>query len=370
MMRDRIGVGIVGLSASGRWAATAHVPALRAIPDFEIRGLAASNRDSAAAAAAKFDIGFHTDTAAELTQQPDIDLIVIAVKLPYHYALAKAAIDAGKMVYCEWPLGVDLAEARKLASLAAESGVKTFVGLQAPSAPPIRYLEQLLSDGYVGDVLSTSVLGALGVPWSDHVPPGSEYLQDKRNGATMLSIPLAHTLEGMRSVLGDFATLSATLAIRRKQACIAGTEKILPVTVPDQVAVTGILEGGAFANIHYRAVSSRNTGFLWEISGTKGDLIVRGKTGHLQYGMIDIFGGRNGGKEVTALPVPDRFTLVDLPKDSLSYTVGHAYLNVLNDIRNETQNVPSFIDALGTHALIETIERASDTGQRQTFRRS
>jgi predicted dehydrogenase len=55
---NKIGVGIVGLSAKRGWANLAHVPALRKLPDFELRGLTASSRHSAQEAAAKFGVPF------------------------------------------------------------------------------------------------------------------------------------------------------------------------------------------------------------------------------------------------------------------------------------------------------------------------
>src|SRR5205814_195603 len=83
--------------------------------------------------------------------------------VPHHRELVSAALAAGKAVYCEWPLGRDLDDARAMAALAAEQGVRTVVGLQARQAPAIELVRQLLGDGYVGEVLSTTMVG-LSVP--------------------------------------------------------------------------------------------------------------------------------------------------------------------------------------------------------------
>lgn len=364
----KIGVGVFGLSATGRWAATAHVPALRAIPDFEIRALTASSMATAEAAARKFEVPFFSDQPQAMAERADVDLVIVTVKLPAHRELVTAAIRAGKMVYCEWPLGNGLAEATELASLAEKAGVKTFVGLQARSAPPVHYLRDLVAEGYVGEVLSTSLIATLGQPWAGEVSTTSTYLVDVKNGATMLSIPFGHTVDAMCWMLGDFQELSATLAARRKQTRVLETGEIIPMTSPDQVAVSGILQSGAVANIHYRAGSSRSNGFLWEINGTDGDLVIEGENGHLQYGRVRIRGGRGKDKTLSDLPVPERYRLVDLPAHDLSYTVAHAYKSVLSDIKLGTRLVPSFADALAPHSLIETINLAAETGQRQPFR--
>src|SRR5439155_703714 len=83
-----------------------------------------------------------------------VDEVVVTVKVPHHRELVSAALGAGKAVYCEWPLGRDLEDARAMAALAARQGVRTVAGLQARQAPAIEFVQQLLRDGYVGEVLS------------------------------------------------------------------------------------------------------------------------------------------------------------------------------------------------------------------------
>lgn len=127
-MSATVGVGIIGLSANGGWAANAHLPALRALGSrYEVRGLCGSSPEAARAAGEKHNVAFHTDDPHVLANRPDIDLIVIAVKVPEHKSLTEAAISAGKAVYCEWPLGNGLDEAIFLERLAADSGVANFV---------------------------------------------------------------------------------------------------------------------------------------------------------------------------------------------------------------------------------------------------
>src|SRR6266516_5472449 len=159
MSEATLGVGIVGVSPARGWAATAHIPALRALPNYEIRALTTHSEESARAAGEVFGIGAVFSDHEQLVTQPDIDLVAVTVKVPHHRELVSAALAAGKAVYCEWPLGRDLADARAMAALAAERRVRTVVGLQARQAPAIEYVRELLRDGYVGEVLSTTMLG-------------------------------------------------------------------------------------------------------------------------------------------------------------------------------------------------------------------
>src|SRR5207244_4992002 len=90
----------------------------------------------------------------EMVRHPDIDLVSVSVRVPLHHAMVMAALHAGKHVYCEWPLGANLAEAEAMAALARATGVRTMIGLQANGDPVLLRLRELLAEGYVGEVLS------------------------------------------------------------------------------------------------------------------------------------------------------------------------------------------------------------------------
>src|SRR6266699_5999413 len=159
MPESTLGVGIIGVSPVRGWAATAHIPALQALPNYEIRALTAHSAESARAAGEAFGVSAVFSDHEQLVIQPDIDVVAVTVKVPHHRKLVSAALAAGKSVYCEWPLGRDLDDARAMAALAAEQGARTVVGLQARQAPAIERVQELLSDGYVGEVLSTTMVG-------------------------------------------------------------------------------------------------------------------------------------------------------------------------------------------------------------------
>ena len=186
-----LGVGIVGVSPVRGWAATAHIPALRALPNYEIRALSAHSAESARAAGEVFGVDAVFSDHEQLVTQPDIDVVAVTVKVPHHRQLVCAALTAGKAVYCEWPLGRDLDDARAMAALAAKQGVATVVGLQARQAPAIEFVQELLRDGYVGEVLSTTMVG-VSVP-GDVVVKANAYMLDKTNGANVLTVAVGHS---------------------------------------------------------------------------------------------------------------------------------------------------------------------------------
>src|SRR6266487_1021945 len=198
MPESTLGVGIIGVSPVRGWAAIAHIPALRALPNYEIRALSAHSAESAHAAGEAFGVSKVFSDHEQLVTRPDIDVVAVTVKVPHHRQLVCAALAAGKAVYCEWPLGRDLGDARAMAALAGEQGVRTVVGLQARQAPAIEFVRELLSDGYVGEVLSTTMLG-LSVAGDIVVQP-NVYMLDANNGANLLTVALGHSLDTLNLV--------------------------------------------------------------------------------------------------------------------------------------------------------------------------
>src|SRR5437667_318514 len=212
-IESTLGVGIIGVSPVRGWATTAHIPALRALPSYEIRALSAHSAESARAAGEAFKVSAVFSNHEQLVTQPDIDVVAVTVKVPHHRELVSAALAAGKAVYCEWPLGRDLDEARGMAALAAKQRVRTVVGLQARQAPAIEFVQELLRDGYVGEVLSTTMVG-ISVPGDVVVKPNA-YMLDKANGANLLTIALGHSLDTLNYLLGEFDDLWAVSDLRR-----------------------------------------------------------------------------------------------------------------------------------------------------------
>src|SRR5438876_2684006 len=237
----RIRVGIIGANPDRGWAAQAHIPALKSLShEFEITALSTSRRESAEAASRLFHVPVAFDNHQDLVNRADVDVVAVTVKVPYHLELATAALTAGKAVYCEWPLGNGLKEAETLAALAKKKGVLAVAGLQARFAPSVAYVHDMIKQGYVGEVLSATLIGS-GMGWGPTVEPYNAYLNDKKNGATMLSIALGHAADALCYCLGEVRELSATMTVRRKVFTNAQTGERGLMTAEDQVGVSGLL---------------------------------------------------------------------------------------------------------------------------------
>src|SRR5437870_5624691 len=331
--KSTLGVGIIGVSPVWGWAATAHIPALRALPNYEIRALSARSAESARAVGQAFGVSAVFSDHQQLVIQPDIDVVAVTVKVPHHRELLSAALAAGKAVYCEWPLGRDLDDARAMAALAAAQGVRTVVGLQARQAPAIEFVQELLGDGYVGEVLSTTMIG-LSVT-GDVVGRPNAYMLDRANGANVLTIAVGHSLDILNHVLGEFADLSAVSELRRPLITIEDTGEEIVKTAADQVAVIGTLTSGATVSVHVREAVAGGTGFLWEINGTDGTLRITADAAYPEIHPLTVAGAR-GRSEPAELAVPtalrQKWPALTSLEGAPAHNVGRVYAAFAADI--------------------------------------
>ena len=113
----KIRVGIIGVDPARGWASIAHIPAIKALPQYEIVAISNRNNDKLIEAGKTFQIPQTFTDSYELINSPEVDLVVVTVKVPYHKELVTAILNARKKLYCEWPLGNGLDEAIEMTEL-------------------------------------------------------------------------------------------------------------------------------------------------------------------------------------------------------------------------------------------------------------
>ena len=147
-----IRLGVIGLSARG-WAAAGLIPPLfdPVLSDkYTITAVATRSESSARASAAKYseltghDVkGYYGEHGAtDIANDPDVDLVVVSVKVPDHYKVAKPAIEAGKDIFLEWSPTRNLSEILELAEAPKKKGIRTIVGAQSNQGATTRTVSQ------------------------------------------------------------------------------------------------------------------------------------------------------------------------------------------------------------------------------------
>ena len=360
-MANKIRLGFVGANVHANWASQSHFPALLASPDVELTAVCTTRPESAEEAREAFGakLAFHDFRA--MVASPEIDAVAVVVRVPSHYEPTKAAIEAGKHVYTEWPLGRTTAEAEELAALARAKGVQTAVGLQARVSPALLYMKEQIAAGYVGEVLSCHATSMRDGPLER--PSSRTWQRDASLGAHTLTIANGHAIDALRFVAGNFARVACLVTTQTRQWYETDTQQLVEVTSPDNVLVSGQLASGAVASVHVAAVPWAGHGFRMEIYGREGTLVTSGQVSSQRGEMLRLQGAR-GRHELSDLAIPERFVYVpaDFPQGD-PFNVGQMYALFAEAIRTGQSRLPTFDLAVDLHHFIDTIKQASDTGQ-------
>lgn len=362
-MANKLRVGIVGATVTqggSGWGANAHVPALHALPDYELTAVCTAHADTAAASASAFGARLAFHDLDEMANHPDVDLVVVCVRVPIHYPLVMAGLRAGKAVFCEWPLGANLAEAEAMAGLAHERGLRTMVGLQARSDPTLSYARELIERGDVGDVLAVN-LSSIGQAIVDR-GPGRIWQADRAAGANTLTIQGGHGIDALCYVLGEFTEVAARVETRIKEWRLIDTGESVTVTAPDAITVAGRLAGGAEVAMQIASVPVGATGYRVEIYGREGAITIA-SGGSANIGPSQLYAGRGSGK-LEAMEIPDRFTLVpEGTPPGPPRNVAQAYARLADAHTAGSAYAPDFDLAVTRHRLLDAIERSASEGR-------
>lgn len=361
MAMDKIRVGLIGISVESEksWSARAHVPALRHLPAYELIALSTSRAETARAAARHFGVPLAFDDGICLAEHADVDMVVVSVRAPHHYVLVKAAIAAGKHVFCEWPLGgtAELAKAMRHAAMAA--GVQTMIGLQAYGHETLRYVRDLIADGYIGQVVSTNWHC-----WQELFGPRQQsmfaQLADASQNMDLLRIATGHTLSAMDCCLGRFSELSAIMATQYDSVYLEDTGEHIPKTAPDQILISGILESGAVASVHLMGGATRTAGTRIEISGTAGDILLTSQgAANVNRADFELRAGRGNSMEI--MQVPKRYRLQPSALDNgPPLALAHLYADFADLLAGKSVSVPDFSVGVRVHEAVDAIRYASN----------
>lgn len=356
-MADKIRVGIVGATVTpggSGWGANAHVPALQALPDFELKAVCTAHEETARASAEKFGAGLAFHDMNEMVAHPDVDLIAVVVRVPLHRQLVMPAIEAGKPVCCEWPLGAHLADATDMADRAKAAGVASLVGLQAQSDPAVMYARDLVANGDIGDIVTVNL--SVMVNAIPERGDGRIWQGIRANGANPMTIPGGHSIDALCYILGEFAEVGARVTTRIDVWKHAVTGEDFPVDAPDTVTAAGVLESGAEVSYQVASVPHNASGTRLEIYGRKGTLVLTSSSVNIGPSQLHL---AKGNEAMAAITPPDSYRLI--PADMAAgpgRNVAQAYARFAKAMQAGTTASPDFGDAVRRHALIDAMERS------------
>lgn len=336
-------IGLIGANSDAGWASGTHLPAIAALDGVSLVAACTTRKESARKTADLYGAAHALTDPAQLVALPDVDLVVVSVRAPGHAALVELALQAGKPVLCEWPLGASAEQSARLTALAAEKGLPNFVCLQGFASPAALAARDKVETGAIGDVLSVRMAGTFR-PWGGEVPQSGIYLTDVNSGVSVASIIGGHSLHMMESIAGGWSAFQGAAANRWTRIRIAETGEEIAQTSPDQFVVSGVLESGALASLHLSG----------GVAGPEQcEMMVHGKAGSLRLGMPTVpeimppsLEMARNGSAFEPLAIDDRFRLAPASLErGPAYNVAQLYALILQDLATGSRRAPDFASA-------------------------
>src|SRR5471032_66389 len=212
-----------------------------------------------------------------LVEHPEVDFVLVLTPAPQHEAGIRAAIAAGKDVYCEWPLTPSKKTSQELMDLAKRAGVRHIVGLQRRLGPDYRYVRDLLRDGYIGELRSVRL--HISVEYFQKARKASLYYTiPKENFSSLLSIYGGHFFDAIFTMLGHPESINALTLNQFKEVTLIETGEVLKHTTADQIVLSGQFTNGAALSVHIEAGKRNNYGMQLDLTGSSGDLKISNTT--------------------------------------------------------------------------------------------
>lgn len=363
-MTEPIRVGIIGASPGKGWAATSHLPAVAGLSEVELVAVATTRRQSAEAARELFGARRAYADPTELIDDPEVEAVTVAVRVPGHRTLVEQALLAGKHVYCEWPLTEDLATTRALRDLAVRSRLQTIIGLQAARSAPVRRAAELVASGGLGRSLSVSlqITSPLG---GARLPQEHAYLADDASGANLLTITTGHALDTVGAVAGEIVALAAVLLSRYPQVTLIETGEVVAASSADQISISGRLANGAILSAGIFGGLAYDPAFHLAVRGEEGAVHITARPGLSSANLLVEHVAADGDRVVLAPPDPTG-SLAQVP-DGAPASVAQLYLDLHHAIRTGEVVGPDFGHAVRRHELIDAVRAAASMGVAQTL---
>ncbi len=255
----------VGIIGAGGIVRQRHLPGLQALEGVEITAVCNARRESAEAFAREFGIAEVVASWRDLAARKDLDIVWIGAPPYLHAPATMAALEAGKHVFCQARMAMNLEEARMMREAArARPGQVTMLCPPPHGMRAGRTFQRLLTEGAIGE-LHHFRLQALAAAWTDPAKPVHFRQSMELSGLNMLTVGIY--AEVLNKWLGKPRSLAAQLKVAVAEQGGA------PVRVPDVVHVIGEWPGGLAGSLQWSGVARHAPSDRLEIYGSHGTLV-------------------------------------------------------------------------------------------------
>jgi predicted dehydrogenase len=276
-VQREIRIGLVGYGFIGK----VHTLAYQILPmmydpfpvHIRLVGVSAASQASTQRGVEQGRYEFGTTDWRELMARDDIDVIDCCTPNFLHKEVLIAAMRAGKHVYCDKPLAMNLTEAREILSVAQETGVQHQMTFNYRFIPAMMRARQLVEEGFLGRVFSFRA-AYLHAGYIDPNRPFTWRLDAARGGGGALFDLGSHVLDLIRFLLGDYESVQALTETFIKERPLPGKAgERMAVGVDDLALMTVRMANGAVGTVEAsRLATGTNDELRLEIHGSQGAL--------------------------------------------------------------------------------------------------
>lgn len=313
-----------------------------------------------------------TTDLQEAVTNPRVGMVDCCTPNSLHASVVLAALQAGKHVYCEKPLALNLNEARSIVAAAEQAGVTHQVAFNYRFVPAVLRAKQLIDEGRIGSIYGFRFL-YLHSGYTDKQRPISWRMQKAVSGSGALGDLGSHIIDLSRFLLGEYQAVLATLHTYIRERPVAGKPAhMATVDVDDMFLCQVRLATGALGTIEAsRMATGTNDDLRFEIHGDRGALRFHlMEPNWLEFydatAPADPFAGERGFTRIETAqryPTPAVFPSPRAPVGWLRFHVASQY-DFLCRIVGKPAVGATFIDGLRAQEIMTAMELSQ---QRQTW---
>jgi predicted dehydrogenase len=297
-----------------------------------------------------------------LCADPSIDLVAITAPNALHEPIAKAALAAGKDVYCEKPLSTTLASALRMTEAAEKTGAVTMVGFNYLRNPMVRLARDIIESGEIGEVVAFRGRHAETYMASADAPHG--FRTDPEGGGALADIG-SHIIAMARFLVGPIRLVSADCeTVHKTRPIAAGAAERRPVVTDDVTNAILKFESGATGALEATWVAiGRTMDLSWEVTGSKGALVfTQERMNELMVHMPGAKAGREGFQRIESGPAHPPFgNFCPAPGHHLGFNDLKVIevADLLSAIAARGRCSPDFREAMEVQRIVEAMHASS-----------
>ena len=383
MKKTRVAI----LGACG-WMGKVHTMAYQNIPllfgpengSAEIAWLVDGDQAALAKVAALLPDAKTSSDWRKAVNDPSVDLVDICLPDQLHYEVAKAALLAGKHVYCEKPLTNTATEARELADIAKAKGRITRVGHAFPRNPIHDVAKSIIDTGEIGEIKMFKAAQHVDV-LGDPRAPFMWRADGKLAPTGIVGDTGSHVFSFMERLVGRVSELIADCRIvteRRpvvsgfnygKGAALTGSEPMAEVTNPDAANLLCRFENGAMGIVDFsRVATGRKFLQTYEIYGTKGSIAYDyDEVNRLRFYSSADAPGRQGFREIDVGPENRNYAaFLPIPNFALGYNESKM-IEVAEVVRSVTSGESMWPTFESGHHIAQIVDACLLSSQRRQW---